>query len=305
MDLDIDTITFGKYKGKTIKDMLRDRGYCKWFVDQPEFKEKYEYIFNKVKEYNPRVYFLSQVENSEGFLNSYTYFNLIPVENLKINLSEIEKRCYEFYLNTINELKKKILDRLHEENPFNIKAPTKWLQTFESETGIKREQFKEFINSYELPNITSIVEDIKKEGGIVYNGANSYNIAKKRSVEQEEFWGNILKEKYGENIGSQFKFEKCIFDFINISMNELYECKLNIKDFNEEQYDKYLVTLDKYNIVYLIDRDCVINIGKKTIFTLDLNKYLLTIAKIKQSNKFIDMITKFELVSVSKISDVV
>jgi len=240
MELNIDTITFGKYKGKMLKEMLKDRKYCKWFLSELEFKNKYEYIYNKVKEYEPRIYFLpiQELIDSNNFLDKYMYFNLTPIDKLAINLSDNEKKCYKFYLKTIDELKQKILDRIEDakENPYDIKAPTKWLQKFESEYELKRDEFKEFINSYELPNIPYIIEDIKKEGGIVYNGANSFNIAKERSGEQEKFWGKMLKEKYGEDVGIQYKYENCIFDFLNISTNIIYECKLNIKDFNEDQY---------------------------------------------------------------------
>ena len=181
MELNIDTITFGKYKGKMLKEMLKDRKYCKWFLGELEFKSKYEYIYNKVKEYEPRIYFLpiQELIISNNFLDRYIYFNLTPLDKLAINLTDNEKKCYKFYLKTIEELKQKILDRIEDikENPYDIKAPTKWLQKFERGYELKRDEFKEFINSYELPNIPYIIEDIKKEGGIAYNGANSFNIA--------------------------------------------------------------------------------------------------------------------------------
>jgi hypothetical protein len=73
MELASDTITFGKYKNKTLKDMLKDRKYCKWFLNEPEFKSKYEYIFNKVKEFEPRIYFLpiEELVISENFIDRY------------------------------------------------------------------------------------------------------------------------------------------------------------------------------------------------------------------------------------------
>ena len=199
MELNIDTITFGKYKNKTLKEMLKDRKYCKWFLSEPDFKSKYEYIYNKVKEYEPRIYFLpiQELIDSDNFLDKYIYFNLTTLDKLAINLTDNDKKCYKFYLKTIEELKQKILDRVEDakENPYDIKAPKKWLQKFESDYGLKRDDFKEFINSYDLPNLPYIIEDIKKEGGIVYKGANSFNIAKERSIEQEKFWGKLLKEK--------------------------------------------------------------------------------------------------------------
>jgi len=54
-----------------------------------------------------------------------------------------------------------------------------------------------------------------------------------------------VKEKYGEEIGTQFKYHNCIFDFINISTNTIYECKLGLKDFNEDQHDKYKLDLSQ------------------------------------------------------------
>ena len=36
--------------------------------------------------------------------------------------------------------------------------------------------------------------------------------------------------------------KNCIFDFINIATNTIFECKLNIKDFNDEQFKKYKLT---------------------------------------------------------------
>ena len=311
MELNIDTITFGKYKNKTLKDMLKDRKYCKWFLNEPEFKTKYEYIYNKVKEYEPRIYFLpiQELIDSGDFLDRYIYFNLTPIDKLAVNLTDNEKKCYKFYLSTIAQLKQKIIDRIEDaqENPYDIKAPTKWLQKFESYYNLKREEFKEFINTYDLPNIPYIIEDIKKEGGIVYNGANSFNIAKERSGEQEKFWEKILKEKYGEDIGVQYKYENCIFDFLNISANTIYECKLNIKDFSEDQYKKYLLVLNKYKIIYLIDRDCIIDINNKVIYTLDTVKYKTYISKIplmQKISQFDEVIVDFKIKEIKVIYDV-
>ena len=306
MELNIDTITFGRYRNKTIKDMLKDRKYCKWFLEQNEFKIKYEYLYNKVKEFEPKIYFLPLEEllvDKTEFIDKYVYFNLTPVDKIALNLTENEKECYSFYLDIINDLKNKITNRIDNSvlNPYDIKAPTKWLQKFENDTGLKRDEFKEFINTYELPNIPYIIEDIKKEGGIEYNGANSFNIAKKRSKIQENFWEEILKKKHGEDIGIQFKYENCIFDFINIPKNVLYECKLNIKDFSENQYNKYVLSLEKFKIIYLIDTDCVINIDKKTIYTLDDIKYMMQQSKLpllEVTNKFNEMIIDFKIVKV-------
>ena len=49
----------------------------------------------------------------------------------------------------------------------------------------------------------------------------------------------MLKDKYNEKISMQFKYEKCIFDMININTKTIFECKLGLKDFDDTQYIKY------------------------------------------------------------------
>lgn len=322
VDLNIYQITVGKYKGKYLKDLLRDRNYCQWLLQQDWFKESYEFLYNKVKDFDPKIYFHKdktdemEIENDgdENFIKNYKYFNLIPLDELKIELSENEKICYKFYLKTINELKNKIEVRLTKKifddsiNVYDITAPSKWLQVFEKETLISREDFKEFINAYELPNITTIIEEIKKYGGLEYKGSQSYKIAKKRSSDQETYWEDILKVKYKDELGTQFKYEDCIFDFIHIPTNKIFECKLNLKDFNEKQFNKYQVTLDKYNIVFLIGRDCVIDIDMETIYTTNIKEYLLyqcNIPLLANPSKFDDIIFEFDVHEVEDIKEVI
>lgn len=310
-DLNIDTITFGKYKDKKLDDILRDRNYSKWLIEQEWFQKNYEYLYNKVKEYNPKKYFIIENEPSENlyFMESYIYFNLVLLENIKLSLTEKEKQCYKYYLDLIDGLKYKIIKRIEDckENPFDIKAPTKWLQKFENDTGFKREDFKEFINAYELPNITYIIEDIKKQGGIEYKGGKSFLIAKHNSEKQEKFWEEILKKKYGDEIGTQFKYEDCVFDFINISSNIIYECKIGLKDFNEDQYDKYLLALNKYKIIYLIGYDCIINTETKLIYTTNEVKYLIyqcNIPLLKKTTKFDDLIIDYKIIVINNIDNI-
>lgn len=299
-----DTITIGKYKGKTLDIMLKDRKYCKWILDQEWFKTSYEYLYNKIQSYEPLVFFIQKYQGeSNDFIDTYDFFNLKKSNELSIELTEDEKKCYEFYLEIMSLLKTKIIDKIGTENQYDIKAPTKWLQTFEEKTSLSRDVFKQFISSYDLPNITDIIERIKKEGGIEYKGAKGFSIAKSRSAQQEQFWENLLKNKYGENIGTQFKYESCIFDFICIPTNTIYECKLGLKDFNDEQYNKYKITLDKYSVIYLISTDCIININEKKIYTLDPDKYRLHIA-LSSEKTFLDkIILDFEIFKVNNIEN--
>ena len=92
----------------------------------------------------------------------------------------------------------------------------------------------------------------------------------------------------------------------NISSNIIYECKIGLKDFNEEQYDKYLLTLNKYKIVYLISNDCIINIENKKIYTTDDVKYLiykLNIPSQSKSTKFDYLIIDYEIIYIENICD--
>lgn len=298
-----DTITFGKYKDSHISKLLRDRKYCIWLLEQDWFQKQYEYLYNKVKTFSPKQYFIPENENEKtetNFIENYTYFNLTPLEKIKIDLNENEKTCYKFYLEIIEQLRSKIGKN---ENPFDIKAPTSWLKKFEEKTSLSRDIFKEFLSAYELPNIPYIVEDIKKMGGIQYNGAKSFIIAKNKSLKQEEFWEKYLKKFFNEDIGTQYKYKNCFFDFIHIKTNTLYECKLGIKDFNEEQHKKYLLTLGNFSLVYLIANDCIIDLYEKKIFTTEPEKYQEYLAVLKEPNKFEKLILQFPFVKILSIED--
>lgn len=310
-ELNNDTITFGKYKNKTLSDVLKDRGYCRWLVQQEWFANNYSYLFNRVNTYEPLSYFIQEKETKEEdpFMFRYQFFNLKNLSDIDLPLSEDEKKCYSYYVELVDDIKNKIEDRLEngEENPYDIKAPTKWLLKFEKKHELKRSVFKTFISSYELPNIPYIIERVKKEGGMVYKGAQSFNIAKKRSLEQEKWWEDLLKSRYGEDIGTQFKYEKCIFDFLNISTNTIFECKLSLNDFNEEQHNKYKLTLDKYRIIYLIAQDCVIEMEYSSMYTTNPDKYALYIMKLdtKTNKTYLDeLITDFTIVEIEDLSTI-
>lgn len=316
-------ITFGKFENRYLKDMLRDRKYCMWLKDQDWFKTSYEYLYNSILKYNPQEFFFKVTETEEGeeevktenekpydFMTDYRYFTLLPPTELNgIILDDKEMKCYIFYLDMIANLKNRVeIRKLSGEcNPYDIKAPVKWLQTFESDTKIPRDDFKEFLYAYELPNLTTIVEDIRKEGGLEYNGGKSYTIGKKRSTDQEDFWGVKLKHKFGEDVSKQFKYQNCIFDFIHIPANTIYECKLGLKDFNEEQFVKYETIMNRFNIVYLIGYDCVINMDLETIYTTDLMKYVLyqcNIPTMKTVSKLDEIIFDYDIAEIEDLISV-
>ena len=305
--LEKDSITFGKYKGSTLSRVFRDRDYCKWLLQQDWFKTNYEFLYNRINEYNPISYFITTVNETKDFLEFYEYFNLTPADEIKLELSQIDKTCYEYYLLVLEEIKQKVHERLEndEENPYDIKAPTNWLKRFEKKYGIQRSDFKEFLEAHDLLNIPYIIERVKKEGGIKYKGAESFNIAKSRSIKQEIWWENLLKLKYGEDICSQFKYKKCIFDFINISTKTIFECKLGMKDFDEIQHAKYRIALNEYRIIYLISEDCVIEMEKRCIYTTNPDKYqnsLLSISSMKDPSWFYTLVQNFDVIEVDDLS---
>lgn len=299
-NLNQESITFGKYNKKSLSDVLKDRDYCKWLKNQDWFQKDYEYLYNRIKDYNPKEYFIQKTSpdfdqnNVKDFLLNYPYFNLIDPKDLQINLSPDELKCYKYYIRIIQDLKGKILLKIDSNNPYDIKAPVKWLKIFETETELDRTVFKKFLYEYDLENITSILEFIKSKGGIEYKGAQSFKIAKERSEKQEKTWENRLKNKYGEDISVQFKYKNCFFDFLSIKNKTIYECKLGLKDFNQEQYNKYLITLGEYDIVYLIGRDVIVDIKRKIIIIkrgfMEFQKDLYTL-----SGDFIDLINNYEI----------
>jgi hypothetical protein len=308
-DLCDTTITFGKYKDSDLATVLKDRSYCKWLIIQAWFQTNYAYLYNRVKEYDPKPYFLKTPPPEGAFVDTYKYFNIRPAHEIDLPLTEDEVSCYIYYTQVVAGLKAKIVLRMEkgDENPYAIKAPTKWLQLFEEITSLTRVQFKEFIAAYELPNITYIVEDIKKEGGIEYNGAKAYLIAKDRSLKQEKEWEDLLKEKYGEDLSIQFKYEKCLFDFLNISNKTIFECKLGLKDFNEEQYVKYTAALKEYRVIYLVHSDCAIDCVDRLIYTTNSESYEKQKAQIEKKikrTKFEAHILHFDIRSVESILDI-
>ena len=248
---------------------MKDRTYCKWLLDQDWFKQNYKLLYNKIHNHKPLSFFTKNIDKHSNFIESYTFFNLIVPSNITIDLNAEEKKCYEYYFTVIEKLKQKILDRQidHESNIYDIKYPKNWLIDFEKNYNISRDVLKTFLNSNDLPNITLIIEDIKKEGNITYLGGKTFNIAKERSKTQELWWEKILTNRYGERISVQFKYNNCFFDFLNINTNTIYECKLGFKDFNEDQYKKYQLILKNYNIIYLISTDCIIHLKQKIIVT--------------------------------------
>ena len=306
-----DTITFGKYKDLTLTQMLRDRKYCIWLLEQDWFPKQYEYLYNRVKSHSPRNSFVIKPHyeiklacHVNDFVDNYEYFHLCPLEKLPIVLNSNEEICYKFYLKTIESLKEKIIANAEKGiNPFDIKAPTSWLKKFEEIYAISRDIFKEFLAAYDLPNIPYIVEDIKKVGGIDYKGAKSFLIAKEKSLVQEKFWENILKNRYGEDIGSQYKFRNCFFDFIRIKTNTLYECKLGIKDFNEDQHNKYLSTLGCFSMVYLIGQDCIVDLKDQTIYTTNPDYYTGYFLSLKDPSRFDIMARNFPIIEINNVEE--
>jgi hypothetical protein len=302
--LEEDTINFGKYRNCKLSTVLRDRKYCAWVLEQDWFKTQYEFLYNRIATYDPKKFFIKPnslpITTVEDFLNNYTYFNLTPLEKLEIELSEEERRCYTEYLKIIESFKVKITNN-KADNPYDIKAPSAWLSKLEKDTGLRREVFKEFLQAYELPNIPYIIQDIKQMGGIDYKGAKSFLIAKTNSLKQEEFWGTVLKKYYGDEITIQHVLGNCIFDFLNKRKKILYECKLNLKDFNEKQFNEYrTATQNSFSLVYLIGEHTIIDISAKTIHSTAPEKLF---SKIKDGDFFLELLKTFSVEKINNIQE--
>lgn len=304
-------IPFGKYCGMSIDVLLKDRGYCNWLLQEPWF-QNYAYLYKRVQEYDPKSFFLPEnpqtsFKDPQDFLENFPYFNLTKPENLKIQLPDFFITAYNFYLQLIQNLKNKILVNIGKENVYNVVAPSKFLKKFEIETGLERIVLKTFLEQHDLPNILKILERIKKEGGLKYKGNKGWLIAKERSEDQEQWWLTRMKDVFQDDVSFQFNFQGSCFDFLHIKKKLLFECKLNIKDFSEEQYKRYLTTVGYYEIIYLIKKNTIIHIPRKKVYTEDDT----TIFKLKQSmkipsikTKFDDMIADFQIENVKNIIDV-
>ena len=277
MDLKVDTITFGKYKGQALETLLRDRQYCGYLMTQDWFTDSYTYLSSRISAYDPLPSFIGDVspKGSTLFVDVYPFFRLLPLEEVRsclpLALTSVEGKCYVWYREAVLSLKTKIQDRLSSgvDDPYNIKTPPKYLQKFEKDTGLIRDDLQAFLSSFDLRNITLIIEDLKKEAGIDFKGAKGFLIARERSMKQEKFWSKILKEMFGDHLSEQFKLENCKFDFINIKTSTVFEAKLGFKDFNEKQYTKYKLILNKFRIVYLIAESTIIDLNNKVIYTTD------------------------------------
>lgn len=302
--LTTDLIPFGKYKGLTLTELLKDRKYCRWLLDQDWFNEKYSQLAHRINTYNPLDYFLHTntmqyySTSSQEFVASYPWFKLAAPSQIK-HLTDRELQAYRYYYQLIMQFRDTILKT----DSCNIKAPKKWLQKFENETGISRNTLKKVLASNDLPNVTKILEDIKKVAGINYKGHKSYKIAKDKSLEQEQFWAETLRHMYGHELGTQFQYEHCIFDFIHIESKTLYECKLGYKDLSIEQFNKYVNTLKNYRLIYLIGYDCIIDISNQKVHTTDPIKYSRALAKYATQNSLTEAITEFEIVTIKNIGD--
>lgn len=243
-------VPFGKYKDKDVQTLLRDRGYCVWFLTQEKLCERYSSLRERIVE--AEIVFRACLRG-EG----EPPFDLIDPSSTPIFLTDQEKVMYAYYYSLSMKLKDEMEKSVYTGTPYLIKTPKNWLQTFEAQTGLKREDFKSFLASFDLDNITTIVEKVRAMGGMKYNGAKSYIIAKERSVAQEKWWEKKLRETYGNTVNAQYTLQSdacdtCTFDFVDHTRKIVWECKLGVKDFVASQYEKYVALLPDYKIIYLI-----------------------------------------------------
>ena len=316
------TFPIGKYRGADLSVVLRDRNYCKWLLNShSDFETKYEYLYNRISDYNPLPELITEVTSTGRFVDEYRMFNLREIEDVTLELTPSDIACFKWYRSIITNLKTCILERLENDHPqpYAIKAPIALKKRFFNETGLDPSILDEMTKAYDLPNIiSSVMKDIKNEAGVNYCGGSAFKIAKARSEHQEAFWETMLKMMYGESVDVQYEgVDKCIFDFINIESRTVFECKLGLTEFNVEQFKKYNSSLKQYNIVYIVGNndtdirsdhhnDYVIDMINKAIYVLeslkaDLETYILNINNMKNPSYLDKMITKFEVIGVGEM----
>ena len=85
----------------------------------------------------------------------------------------------------------------------------------------------------------------------------------------------------------------------------LLESCLELGYVNEEQFKKYKVATDFFNIVYLIGQESVIRLDRQKVYTTDIDKYIQYLENIKKTSKFVDIIRSFTIESIEYLSTVV
>jgi len=316
------TFPIGKYRGSDLSVVLRDRNYCKWLLtSHSDFETKYEYLYNRISEYNPLSELVAEVVPTGGFVDDYSMFNLKDISEVTLSLTPSDITCFQWYKGVLANLKTSILERIENEhpNPYAIKAPIALKKKFSNDTGLDPSVLDEMTKAYDLPNIISVVmKDIKREAGIDYSGGSAFKIAKARSEHQEAFWETMLKLMYGESVDVQYEgVDKCIFDFINIESQTVFECKLGFSEFNVEQFKKYNSALKCYSIVYIVGNndtdirsnhhnDYIVDMVNKAIYVLgtqqaDLETYILNIVNMKNPSYLDELITEFKVIGVDEM----
>jgi hypothetical protein len=89
-------------------------------------------------------------------------------------------------------------------------------------------------------------------------------------------------------------------------MNTLYECKLGLKDYNQEQFEKYKKATG-FQFIYLIGTDCVVDMNRKKLYSTVPEKYSSKILQEKGSKKKLNFLEEtvcsFSVVPLTKIED--
>jgi hypothetical protein len=310
------SITFGKYKDQPLTWLLRDRKYCQWLQEQEWFQSNYSFLFQLLKQYNPKAAFYNLSHIDPNVLNTsletLEHFHLQPLLSLSQDVLQYMRKeehlCYEYYVKCVEKLHDQIKQNIQNAaaNPFDIVAPNKWLKDFEKSCQLPRTIMKEFLEAFELPNLCLIVESIKKLGGLEYKGAKAFKIAKENSLKQENFWETVLKKVYKDELGCQFKFKNCFFDFIHIQSCTLFECKMRLKDFNQSQFLKYLETLTNFRLLYLIGNDCIIDLKRQIVYSLHADQYSKEVEKLSTKHpdhSFFSMIATYTFVQLDNLEE--
>jgi len=166
----------------------------------------------------------------------------------------IVKRC----LQEIRSMKKEVLtgrDR--------ISLPTSYTKPF------GKKKFRKCMLKYDLENPTLICQNIRNMLGVPTSVCDNFKKAKENSQTHENYWHEYLKYKHSDII-PQYCYKDCRLDFISKTDKTIYECKLSIIYYNDNQHEKYKKRFPNYKIKYLFGSNCMYRVlDNKKIFYID------------------------------------
>ena len=105
MSEQVNVVTFGKYRGKTVDEMLADKGYMQWLEAQPWFREKYGYLIVNYEKEEPGTPEHNRLQNL--FLDAKFRENFWNTVHSKVDLNGFVNERISFFKKSIEKDNKK------------------------------------------------------------------------------------------------------------------------------------------------------------------------------------------------------